>query len=172
MNLEPERLDSQGGHILIWVKRGAVALVVFIVAAQVVRPPKTNPPVEPSREIGASLPLTAAVAAVFERSCNDCHSNRTVWLWYSGVAPASWLVAYDVHEGRSRMNFSEWDVHTPEQQKKLLDRTCPDVTKGEMPEWQYLLMHREAKLFPSDVQAVCSWAEAAGKTFAPKTGAN
>jgi hypothetical protein len=172
MNLEPERLDSQGGHILIWVKRFAVALVVFIVAAQVVRPPRTNPPVEPSREIGASLPLTAAVAAVFERSCNDCHSNRTVWLWYSGVAPASWLVAYDVHEGRSRMNFSEWDAHTPEQQKKLLDRTCSDVTKGEMPEWQYLLMHRQAKLSPSDVQAVCSWAEAAGKTFTPKTGAN
>jgi hypothetical protein len=165
-------MGPQGDHILIWVKRVVMALVVFIVAAQVVRPPTTNPPVDPAREIGASLPLTPAVAAVFERSCNDCHSNRTVWVWYSGVAPASWLVAYDVHQGRSRMNFSEWDAHTPEQQKKLLDRMCSDVTKGEMPEWQYLLMHQQARLSPPDVQAVCKWAEAAGKTFTPRTGAN
>ena len=157
---------------MIWLKRVVVALVVFIVAAQVVRPPRTNPPVDPARELGASLPLTPAVAAVFERSCNDCHSNRTVWLWYSGVAPASWLVAYDVHAGRRRMNFSEWDAHTPGQQKKLLDRMCSDVTKGEMPEWQYLLMHQQAKLSPPEVQAVCSWAEAVGKTFTPKTETN
>jgi hypothetical protein len=70
------------------------------------------------------------------------------------------------------MNLSEWAAHTPEQQKRLLDRMCPDVTKGEMPEWQYLLVHRQAKLSPADVQAVCSWAEAARKTFTPQTGAN
>jgi hypothetical protein len=166
------RMDPQGRHILTWVKRVVVALLIFFVVGQVVRLPRTNPPVDPAREIGASIPLTPAVAAVFERSCNDCHSNRTVWLWYSGVAPASWLVVYDVHEGRSRMNFSEWDSHTPEQQKKLLDRMCSDVTKGEMPEWQYLLMHQQAKLSPPEVQAVCNWAETAGKTYTPKNGAN
>jgi hypothetical protein len=165
-------MDHQGGHILIWVKRVVVALVLFVVIGQAVRPSRTNPPVDPSKEIGATLPVPIPVAAVFERSCNDCHSNRTVWLWYSKVAPASWLVAYDVHEGRQRMNFSDWNAHTPEQQKKLLDRMCSDVTKGEMPEWQYLLMHQQARLSPPEVQAVCSWAEAAGKTFTPKTGAN
>jgi hypothetical protein len=157
---------------MIWVKRVVVALIIIVVVGQVVRLPRTNPPINPAREIGASLSLTPTVAAVFERSCNDCHSNRTVWLWYTGVAPSSWLVFYDVHEGRQRMNFSEWDGHTREQQRKLLDRMCPDVTEGEMPEWQYLIMHRQAKLSPEEVQAVCDWAKAAGKTFVSKTGGN
>ena len=77
--------------MLIWVKRLVVALVVLIVIAQVIRPSRINSPVDPSREIGATLSLRPPVAAILERSCNDCHSNRTVWLWYSGVAPVSWL---------------------------------------------------------------------------------
>ena len=154
----------------IWVKRIVLGLVIFLVVVQVIRFPKTNPPIDPAREIDASIPLTPAVSAIFERSCNDCHSNRTVWLWYSDVAPASWLVAYDVHEGRQRMNFSEWDATTPQEHSKLLDRMCSDVTEGEMPSWQYLPMHPQAKLSPADVQAVCDWAKAAGGASSPKTG--
>jgi hypothetical protein len=147
--------------MLIWVKRLSLGLVVFLVVAQVIRPSRTNPPVDRAREIGATLSLTPVVAAILERSCNDCHSNRTVWLWYSGVAPASWLVAYDVYEGRRRMNFSEWDTHSPEEHKKLLDRTCPDAKSGEMPGFPYLLMHPGAKLSAEDVQVVCNWTQAA-----------
>ena len=131
--------------MLIWVKRLSLGLVVFVVLAQLIRPSRTNPPIEHAREIGANLSLTPEVGAIFERSCNDCHSNRTVWLWYSGVAPASWLVAYDVHEGRRRMNFSEWDAHTSQERIKLLDRMCPDVSKGEMPGFHiYLCILRQS----------------------------
>ena len=89
----------------IWVKRVLVGLVVFLVVGQVVRFPRTNPPIDPAREIGAAIPLTPTVSGIFERSCNDCHSNRTVWLWYSGVAPSSWLVAYDVSQGAAQDEF-------------------------------------------------------------------
>jgi len=42
-----------------------------------------------------------------------CHSNEVAWPWYADVAPASWLVAYDVHEGRAELNFSLWgDLHS------------------------------------------------------------
>ena len=44
----------------------------------------------------------------FFRVCRDCHSNETSWPWYSFVAPASWLVQYDVDEARSHLNVSEW----------------------------------------------------------------
>src|ERR1700680_1982844 len=150
----------RGGYVVIWLKRLVGALAFFIVLAQFIRPSRINPPVDPTREINATLSLRPAVAAIFERSCNDCHSDHTVWLWYSGVAPASWLVAYDVHEGRRRMNFSEWDTHTPEQHKKLLSRMCSDVSEGEMPSLPYSLMHPRARLSAADVQVVCNWAQA------------
>lgn len=158
--------------MLIWVKRLVVALVVFIVIAQVIRPSRINPPVDPSREIGATLSLRPAVAAILERSCNDCHSNRTVWLWYSGVAPVSWLVAYDVHEGRRKMNFSEWDAHILQERQKLLDRMCSDVSKGDMPGLPYSLMHPRARLSAADVQDVCNWAQTAREAPSPQTRGN
>jgi len=42
------------------------------------------------------------------RACFDCHSNETVWPWYSSIAPVSWLVQRDVDEGREKLNFSDW----------------------------------------------------------------
>src|SRR5271169_1433876 len=43
------------------------------------------------------------------RACFDCHSNETVWPWYSHVAPVSWLLRRDVNGGRSHLNFTEWN---------------------------------------------------------------
>ena len=66
----------------------------------------TNPAVvaEPAWD----LPETRALAV---RACFDCHSNETIWPWYSNVAPISWLVQRDVDEGREKLNFSEWRVY-------------------------------------------------------------
>ena len=54
----------------------------------------TNPPVRKEPEWDA--PETRELAA---RACFDCHSNQTVWPWYSNVAPVSWLVWSDVVAG-------------------------------------------------------------------------
>src|SRR6476620_11669074 len=40
------------------------------------------------------------VGKILDRSCGDCHSNRTVWPWYSHVAPVSWVISKHVVEGR------------------------------------------------------------------------
>jgi mono/diheme cytochrome c family protein len=43
---------------------------------------------------------SARTRALAARACFDCHSNETVWPWYSNVAPVSWLIQRDVDEGR------------------------------------------------------------------------
>jgi hypothetical protein len=82
-----------------WLRRSILVAVILLVVVQIIRPARTNPPVDPKREIGAHLAAEPAVASLFAQSCNDCHSNRTVWPWYSEVAPASWLVVSDVNRG-------------------------------------------------------------------------
>ena len=66
----------------------------------------TNPPVvnEPNWDSPQTREIT-------KRACFDCHSNETVWPWYSNIAPVSWLVYRDVSDGREHLNFSEWDMH-------------------------------------------------------------
>ena len=78
---------------------------------------------------------------------------------YSQVAPMSWLVAYDFREGRDHFNYSEWTSIDPDDQDKLLGGVCTLTKKARMPLWQYLLIHRQAKLSPGDVTTLCAWSE-------------
>ena len=79
-------------------------LAVIFILIQFIPVDRTNPPV--TREVAWDSAETARIA---RRACYDCHSNETVWPWYSNIAPASLLVASDVRDGRSYLNFSEWD---------------------------------------------------------------
>lgn len=123
--------------------RSAVALVIVLLAIQAIPMPRTNPAV--TREVRWNTPATRALA---ERSCMDCHGNATVWPWYSRVAPVSFFVINHVNGGRRHLNFSEWD----KPQRATLDDVEKNVTSGDMPIWNYVLMHREAKLAPDETR--------------------
>ncbi|MEK9137619.1 MAG: heme-binding domain-containing protein [Bacteroidota bacterium] len=84
----------------------------------------------------------------FFRSCGDCHSNQMVWPWYSNVAPVSWLVQYDVEEGRSHLNVSEWG-----RRKNDADEAVEEVESGAMPYPPYLLLHPSARLSDNEKAA-------------------
>lgn len=144
-----------------WLKRSALVLVVILIVIQTFRPSRKNPPIDPTREIAAVMTVDPIVAGIFGRSCNDCHSNRTVWPAYSQVAPVSWLVEYDVRAGRKELNLSEWGSYSTARKSKKLKEMCKEVTEGEMPGSMYTLMHPQAKLSGADVQAICRWAQSA-----------
>ncbi len=98
-----------------------------------------NPPVV--REPAWDSPNTRAMA---ERACFDCHSNETVWPWYTLAAPFSWLIYRDVQEGRREVNFSDWQDGRRDGEKSKEIRE--QIAGGEMPPWQYRLVHAEARL--------------------------
>jgi len=144
----------------VWLKRIPMALVVLLVAIQVVRPARTNPPVDQKLEISAIHTGSPQAMGVLERSCNDCHSHHTVWPWYSNVAPVSWLVTHDVQEGRGEMNLSQWGSYEEKKRQKLLGKMCEEVTEGGMPGTAYEWMHPKARLNTADVQTVCAFTRA------------
>jgi hypothetical protein len=104
------------------------------------------------------LNMPPEIATVLKRSCMDCHSNRTVWPWYSYVAPMSWMVERDVRRGRDEMNLSEWNQYNFNQQEKLLADIASAVGNHEMPLPQYTLIHRDAKLSAADTDLLYGWA--------------
>jgi Haem-binding domain len=99
------------------------------------------------------------VGAILDRSCQDCHSSRTRWPWYSHVAPISWMVYKDVIEGRENLDFSDWtNQPDPAYERSLI---CNAVSSGQMPLPEYTVIHRKAKLSKRDVELICGWAAAA-----------
>ncbi len=109
----------------------------------------TNPPIvqEPNWD-------SAQTRELAQRACFDCHSNETVWLWYSNVAPVSWLVQRDVNEGREKLNFSDWA------RAREKDEIIEVIQEGEMPMPIYLIMHPEARLTTIEKEALISGLQA------------
>ncbi len=123
---------NQGSKKIL--KNILLALFIIFILIQLFPVDRTNPPVV--KEPNWDSPKTRAYAV---RACFDCHSNETKWPAYSYIAPVSWLVAGDVNEGREHFNMSDWKPGKG-------DESAKEVREGNMPLWQYTLMHSEAKL--------------------------
>ena len=132
------------------MKRIALAafavLVIGFVAIQLVPYGRahTNPPVT-----GEPVWDSATTRALAVRACFDCHSNETVWPWYTNIAPISWRLQMHVDEGREKLNLSEGGTGGQE-----VDDVAEVVREGEMPPWDYLLAHPEARLSDAETQAL------------------
>jgi hypothetical protein len=106
----------------------------------------------------AGAETTPELTRVFEQSCQNCHSERTDWPWYSYVPPLSWLIENDVSQARSHMNLSRWPDYTTDRQVKILSRLGAEVRNHLMPLPRYVRLHPEARLADSEVRQIYEWA--------------
>ena len=121
--------------IVLYVVVGGIGLLGLMQLLPIGRD-HTNPAVV--SEPQWSSPEARALA---KEHCFQCHSNETEWPWYSNIAPASWLIQFDVNEGRDKFNFSNWDTNSEE-----LDELTEVIQEGEMPPIQYWLFHPNSHL--------------------------
>lgn len=121
-----------------WIARLLIATVVIFVLIQLIPFGRnhTNPAVV--SEPNWSSPQARALA---KEHCFQCHSNETEWPWYSNIAPASWLIAMDVIEGRREFNFSDWQNNPGE-----LNEMVEVIQSGEMPPVQYWIFHPNSRM--------------------------
>ena len=130
-----------------WVRGLVLAVLVILVLMQFVRffvpvLALDNPPV--THEVPWSSP---EVERLFTNACADCHSNETVYPFYSYIAPPGWLVAYDIHRGRDDFNIST--NHRIEAYEMI-----EKIESGEMPPWNYVLLHPEASLSDAEKETL------------------
>lgn len=135
-----------------WIAVSGLSVLAVLIVIQFIPVDTSNPPVT------ADVPSSPEVKAVLRRACYDCHSNETRWPWYSRVAPASWLTARDVREGRAELNFSTWNEYSTQQRVKKIKESWEEVAEGEMPPWFYLPAHRDARLSAEDRVLLRDWA--------------
>ena len=98
------------------------------------------------------------VVRTIEKSCQNCHSERTEWPWYSYVAPMSWMIENEVQRGRSHMNLSHWNGYGPETRQEILSKMAILVRNRAMPPPRYLLLHPDAKLSDAEAAYLYQWA--------------
>jgi len=126
-----------------WLTSGSFLIIAAVVIIQIVPIGRDHNNPSVVSEPAWDSPQTRALAA---RACFDCHSNETVWPWYSNIAPFSWLVQRDVEEGRRVMNFSEWNTGRSQRTEEIFEV----IQEGYMPPSSYLPLHPQARLTQSE----------------------
>lgn len=139
------------------LKIAAVLLAIVFIAIQFWRPAFNNPPVVPGERLEDVTDVPEEIAQILKRSCADCHSNETVYPWYSGIAPLSWGMYDHIRLGRADLNLSVWGTYSEERRARKLEEMCEEVSEGHMPHYQYLWLHPGSKLSSEQKSALCEW---------------
>ena len=164
MSLSP-RIDRRR-TLLIVAKKSVVqprrlaitALAILAIgSAAWSRPGASHPHADPSVALNTRTAVPAPVMSVLPRACFDCHSDNTRWPWYAQLPIASHLIARDVKDGRGQVNWSRWEEYNRFDRAGMLDKMCELASTGQMPPWQYRILHWEAQVSDTDLSALCAW---------------
>lgn len=129
-----------------FLKKILFLLLVAFVLIQFFPIEKTNPPVNKGMDFLTIKQTPEPMAAQIRAACYDCHSNETVYPWYSRIQPFGWWLKNHIDEGREHLNFSIYSTYELKRQTHKMEESAEMVANGEMPVESYLLLHEKAKL--------------------------
>ena len=98
-----------------------------------------------------------SVLQILRSSCYDCHSNNSVYPWYTNIQPFSWWINHHIYEGKESLNFDEWGTFTEKEKKHVLHEIEEQIEEGEMPLESYTLIHKNAVLTEQQKTLIYDW---------------
>ena len=149
---------------ILW---GLLALLVII---QFLRPTRNRAAELSTNDISRHYTVPDTIAAILKHSCNDCHSNNTIYPWYVNIQPVGWWLQNHVNEGKSELNFSEFAAYPPKRQAHKLEEMTKSVKDDDMPLNSYLWIHSNARLSATDKELLIKWADSLRTEIARKNG--
>ena len=141
-------------------KKILLAVLGLLLVIQFIRPAK-NISDDRTRDISTKYYVPLQVNSILQSSCNDCHSNKTVYPWYAEVQPMGWWLNKHVTDGKKDLNFSTFTKLPIAVQNHKLEEVIEMVKEGEMPlpSYTYLGLHAEARLTNEQRELLVRWAE-------------
>ncbi|MFA9392534.1 MAG: heme-binding domain-containing protein [Prolixibacteraceae bacterium] len=136
----------------------ALAVIIQFIPAQLPETSTNNP-----NDLLANNEIPDSIASLFINGCYDCHSNQTVYPWYSNIQPTAWLVVRDTKLGREQLNFSDWESFPIKKKLKILNETAAVIEEKEMPFPPYMLIHKKARFSAEERKRMIKWTERFGE---------
>lgn len=145
------------------IRKILVALLIILMVLQFIRPARNIGLVASSTDITHYVHVPDTVMRILQVSCYDCHSNNTVYPWYTNINPVGFWMRSHINDGKRAINFSDLSKFNKRKLDHRLGDIAEQVEKNEMPLWSYTLIHTYAKLDSGQVQLIKNWTEAARK---------
>ncbi|HPW86515.1 MAG TPA: heme-binding domain-containing protein [Chitinophagales bacterium] len=143
------------------LKKVGLALLLLLVVIQFIQPTKNQSTEILASDITKVRQVPADVQEILTVACYDCHSNNTVYPWYSHIQPVAWWLNNHVVEGKQKLNFSTFGDYDTKKANHKLDETIEVLQKNEMPLKSYTLIHTNAKLTDAQKTLVINWVKSA-----------
>jgi len=142
------------------IKKITIGLVVLLVLIQFI-PYEKNDSGFSEFDISKSYSIPDNVSMILKGACNDCHSNTTVYPWYSHVEPIGLFLNRHITEGKGHLNFSEFTKRPLAWQNHKFEETIEMVEEKAMPleSYTYFGLHPEANLSEEDRKILVDWAK-------------
>ncbi|MEI6487447.1 MAG: heme-binding domain-containing protein [Bacteroidota bacterium] len=135
------------------IRKIIVVLAVVLVVIQFIRPKHNEGDMHGPNEIAAS----PEVRTILEKSCYDCHSNSTVYPWYTNIQPLGWWISNHVNEGKEEFNFSEFNAYKLKRKLHKMKKLKEEIEENEMPLTSYTLIHTGSKLSEEQKTQLLNW---------------
>lgn len=140
-------------------KKVLIGLLVLLLVIQFIRP---EPNVSDNRtyDISTAYQVPGEVHQVLQVACNDCHSNKTEYPWYSRIQPVAWWLDDHITDGKRHLNFSEFTNLPIAIQNHKFEEVVEMVEEHEMPlpSYTYFGLHSGANLDEAQRELVMDWA--------------
>ncbi len=143
------------------LKKILIGLLLILVVIQFFHPEK-NDSDEETYALSTKYKVPLVVNDILKVSCNDCHSNKTIYPWYSNIQPVAWYLDSHVDEGKEHLNFSTFTKLPIAVQNHKFEEMVEMIEEKEMPlhDYTYLGLHKEANLSEDQRKMIIDWAEA------------
>ena len=148
-------------------KKVLLCLLVVLVVIQFFRPEKNQSNAATPGDIFAHYQAPDSLKALIKTACYDCHSNNTVYPWYSQVQPVAWWLNDHIKEGKRKFNFSEFAAYPAKRADHKMEELIEMVKENEMPLKSYSLIHTDARLTQEQRVAMTNWAAEIRKVIQP-----
>jgi len=146
------------------LRKALVILGLILLGMQFFSPEKNISNLSSGNSIDLNHSTPKEIGVLLKRSCYDCHSNNTVYPWYSNLQPFAWWQQSHVVEGKEELNFDEFNTYNVKKKKHKLEEIAEVIENGEMPLGSYTVIHRNAILSPIEKDKLISWAQELQKT--------
>ncbi|CAA0148796.1 MULTISPECIES: heme-binding domain-containing protein [Flavobacteriaceae] len=137
--------------IIAWIALGALVVIQFFPTD------KNESYTTPETDFVLVNKVPSEIENQLMQSCYDCHSNNTVYPWYSKIQPAAWFLEDHIKEGKAELNFNEWDNYSDRRKKSKLRSIIKQIENGEMPLDSYTLIHRDAIFSKEEKETVLNY---------------
>lgn len=145
------------------IKKILLALGVILIIIQFIKPEKNIALGAQPNAISTKYTVPDTVNQLLSVACKDCHSNNTVYPWYSNIQPVAWWLDDHVKEGKRKFNLDEFTTYTLKRQDHKLEELIESQEDHWMPLDSYTWIHRDAALTDAQRKVLVDWANATRK---------